>query len=205
MTRKKTLAQLMGVAILFVASVASAQEQSFGPLPYDYLFASLVVTELDSGGIELGGSFGVAERIHVFGSYQDWELGDNVDRSILQLGAGYRWDVSPNVDLVARLSLASSERDRPRRAAVDDEGFIISGILRGWITDQVELSGEVLLDDSLGSDIDAVLEFGGQYYVNDQFSVGGRIRVDEDETTLFLGGRFYFRGLGRSSDPGGGD
>jgi hypothetical protein len=181
-------------------SAAVAQERDFGPLTYDYLIANLGLTALDNGGIELGGSVAVADRVHVFGGYQDWELGSGADRSILQLGAGYRWDLAPNLDLAARVALASSDLDRRQQLDLDDEGLIISGLLRGWIADRVELSGELLLDDSLGSDIETVLEFGGQYYVNDEFSVGGRIRVDEDETSLFLGGRFYFRGWRRSAE-----
>ena len=199
MTGKKICAHMTVAAALLVGPIASAQEedQSFGALPYNYLFASLAMTELDSGGIELGGSFEITQRIHVFVSYQDWELGENTDRSLLQIGGGYRWDLSTNLDAFARLSFGDSDLDRSGRASIDDEGILMSGGLRGWMTDQLELSGEVILDDSLGSDVDVALEFGGQYYVDDQLSVGGRIRLDEDETTLFLGGRFYFRGSGR--------
>ena len=187
-------------ALLLAVSAAAAQERDFGPLTYDYVTGNLGLTALDNGGVELGGSVAIADRVHLFGGYQDWELGSGADRSILQLGAGYRWDLAPNLDLAARAALASSDLDRRQQADLDDEGLIISGLLRGWIADRVELSGELLLDDSLGSDIETVLEFGGQYYVNDEFSVGGRIRVDEDETSLFLGGRFYFRGWRRSAE-----
>lgn len=204
-TRKKTWAQLAAATALFAGSVSNAQEQvqSSGLFSYNYLFTSLAMTELDSGGIELGGSFEVTQRVHVFASYQNWELGENVDRSIFQIGGGYRWDLSSSVDAFARLSFGDSDLDGPGRASIDDEGILVSGGLRGWITDDVELSGELLLDDSLGSDVEVVVEFGGQYYVDDRFSLGGRIRVDEDEMTLFLGGRFYFRGFSRSPDPDG--
>jgi len=199
MTRTMYLRVHAACALLLGVSAAAAQERDFGPLTYDYVIANLGLTALDNGGIELGGSVAVADRVHVFGGYQDWELGSGADRSILQLGAGYRWDLAPNLDLAARVALASSDLDRRQQLDLDDEGLIVSGLLRGWIADRVELSGELLLDDSLGSDVETVLEFGGQYYVNDEFSVGGRIRVDEDETSLFLGGRFYFRGWRRSA------
>jgi len=191
---KMRLPKLIGVAILLATSGTHAQEQSFRPLSYDFLFASAAMTDIDSGGIEIGGSVSVTETIHVFGGYQDWEIGDNADRSILQLGAGYRWGISPNVDMLVRLALADSDFDRRGRGPQDDDGLIISGLVRGWVASQIELSGELLLDDSLGSDMDVVLEFGGQYHLKDNFSLGGRIRADEDDMALFLGVRFYFRG-----------
>ena len=193
MTRTEALTRALSSVIAMFGASVSAQQPSFGPLSYDYLLASYVINDLDSGGLELGASFEVAERVHAFASYQDWELNERVDRSILQIGAGYRWDLSANLDLVARVALADSDLDGPGPFSVDDEGLILSGMLRTWIAPNVELAGELMLDDSLGSDLETVLEFGGQYHLNERFSVGGRIRVDDDETTLFLGGRFYFR------------
>jgi hypothetical protein len=194
----KTVFSICAAASALVAPLAGAQQQTDRPLDYDYVFGSLAITELDSGGLEIGGSFALAQNFHLFGGYQDWELNDNVDRSILQVGGGYHWDLSQNLDLTVGLALAKSELDTPGPGEFDDEGLILSAGLRGWITDQVELSGEILLDDSLGSDVESVLEVGGQYHLSDQMSLGGRVRVDEEETTLFLGGRFHF---GRGGQP----
>jgi hypothetical protein len=188
----KTSLRILVVAITAVAPVAHAQQQVDRALPYDYVFANLAITEIDSGGLEVGGSFALQQNFHLFGGYQDWELNDNVDRSILQVGGGYHWDLSPNLDLTVGVALAKSELDTPGPAEIDDEGLILSAGLRGWASSQLELSGEVLLDDSLGSDTDSVIEIGGQYHISDQLSLGGRVRVDEEETTLFIGGRFHF-------------
>ncbi len=188
----KLLTRLAALTPVFAVSVAAAQQQTDRPLSYDFAYASLAVTELDSGGLEGGGSFTVAPNFHVFAAYQDWELNDNVDRSILQVGAGYHWDIANNLDLVVALAFADSELDTPGPGKIDDDGLILSAGLRGWLTNAVELSGMISLDDSLGSDSDTVLELGGDYHLNSQFSLGGRVRIDEDETTLFVGGRFHF-------------
>jgi len=187
--------KLVAAAGALAGSVAGAQQQDFGPLPYDYVFGSYALTELDSGGVELGGSIEVANRIHVFGAYQDWELGNDFDYSVFRIGGGYRWALSPRTDAVAKLAFASTEIDGPGASPdIDNDGLVLSGEIRGWIAENVELSGELFLDDSLGSDIETILEFGGQYHLNDNFSVGGRLRVDDNDTTLLLGGRFYFGG-----------
>ena len=190
--RIKTVAPLSLIALTLAASVSNAQQTTDRPLSYDYAYGSLAITELDSGGLEGGGSFTIAPNIHVFASYQDWELSNNADRSILQVGAGYHWDIANNLDLIVALAYADSELDPPGPGKVDDSGAILSAALRGWLTNSVELSGAILLDDSLGSDVNSVLEIGGDYYLSNQFSVGGRVRVDEDETTLFVGGRYHF-------------
>lgn len=194
-TRRAGLLAWLAFASL---GTAGAQQPTDRPLLYDYVFAGLAITELDSGGLEFGGSFTVAPNVHIFGSYQDWELNENADRSLLQIGGAYHWDISPNLDIVGKVAFGDSELDRRNRRDVDDSGLILGVGLRGWLRDEIELSGEILLDDSLGSDIDTVVEIGGQYFTSPDFSLSGRIRVDEEETTLFLGVRFNF---GRSGQP----
>lgn len=192
------IATLAACGTLATAPGVNAQQQTDRPLLYDQVYASLAITELDSGGLEFGGSFTLAPNIHLFGSYQDWDLNESTDRSLLQIGGSYHWDISPNLDIVGKVALGDSEIDRRNRPDIDDNGLILGIGLRGWATNELELSGEILLDDSLGSDIDTVVEVGGQYFTNPDFSLGGRIRIDEEETTLFLGLRFYF---GRSAQP----
>lgn len=187
---------------LALAGSAGAQTNNYGPFPYDYGYANLALSDLDSGGIEIGGSVEVATRVHVFAAFQDWDLDNNFERSAFRVGGGYRWAISPTMDLVAKLAYADTEFDPPGRARnVDDQGLIASGQLRAWMSSDVEIWGELSLDDSFGSDLETVLEVGAQYFLDNNFSVGGRIRVDDDDTILLFGGRFYF---GRSSRQAGG-
>jgi hypothetical protein len=36
------------------------------------------------------------------------------------------------------------------------------------------------------------LELGGQYHRKNTLSFGGRIRIDEEDTAVLIGARFYF-------------
>jgi hypothetical protein len=190
---RSSIACALGCATLLASPFCLAQQADFGPLPYDYFTANLVMYDLDETGIEIGASFEVANRTHVFAEYADHELGNGFDRTTLQIGGGYRWDLRPNLDFVAKLALADTEIDVPGIGNdFEDEGLIVSGALRGWVNRNLELSGELLLDDSVGSSTETILEFGGQFYLRGNLSVGGRIRTDEDDTSLFLGARFYF-------------
>jgi hypothetical protein len=189
----KRIKALAAILALFTMPLAQAQqEQNDKPSSYDFAFGSLALTELDSLGLEIGGSFSLARQVYLFGSYQDWEVGEVVDRSILRIGGGYYWDISENLDLDVGAALADSELDRPGFNDLDDDGLILHAGLRGWASPVVELSSFIFLDDSLGSDSETVLELGGQYFTRNDFSFGGRVRIDEDDTTLFFGVRFYF-------------
>ena len=180
------------IGAALAATSAAAQEQALRPLPYDYVLANYALSELDSGGIEVGGSIEVANRIHVFGAYQDWESGDDFDRKALHVGGGYHWTLAPKTDFVAKLAYAETEIDHIGQAPdVDDEGLILSGEIRSWVGPRLELSGELLLDDSV-DDLETVWELGAQFHRKNTLSFGGRIRVDEEDTTLLLGARFYF-------------
>jgi hypothetical protein len=183
--------QLAALAASLAAASAAAQEAN-RPLPYDYVFANYALTELDSGGIELGGSIEVANRIHVFGAYQDWEVDDDFDRTAFHVGGGYHWSLSPRTDLVAKLAYANTELDLQNQSPdLDEEGLILSGEIRSWVGERLELSGELFLDDSL-DDLETVLELGAQFHRKNTLSLGGRLRIDEEDTTLLLGARFYF-------------
>jgi hypothetical protein len=183
--------QLAAIGGVLAAVSAGAQEAN-RPLPYDYVFANYAMTELDSGGIELGGSIEVASRIHVFGAYQDWEVDDDFDRTAFHVGGGYHWTLSPRTDFVAKLAYVQTDLDLSSQGSdLDEEGLIASGEFRAWVGQRLELSGELFFDDSL-DDLETVVELGAQLHRKNTLSFGGRVRIDEEDTTLLLGARFYF-------------
>jgi len=178
---------------IMTVSAAHGQTEGFRNFPYDYVEANYVNTELDAGGLELVGSLALRPDVRVAASYVDQSFGGGVDRNMLRVSAGYHWELKPKLDLLLDLGYGSSETSRRNRPDVDDSGFVLGARLRGWMTRDLELAGAVLLDDSTGPGSNLVLEFGGQYYLHDALSVGGRVRTDDDATALFLGARFYFR------------
>lgn len=197
MTSKHTAVTLLGLWMAG-AVTAHSQEPTAQPFSYDYAHASYAASDLSSGGYELGAAIEVARNIHAFTAYQDWKIRNNWDRSTFQVGAGHRWGISPTADVVAHLAYADTRIRRPG-PNLSNDGFIVGGTVRSWAGRNLELSGSVLLDGSVRSGTDAVLEFGGQYYINGAFSLGGRLRLDEDDSTLFIGGRYHFAGLNRGS------
>jgi hypothetical protein len=179
------------VAAIVLPAAANAQPAA-APPRYDYVGASLAVPEIDEIGIELEGSTAVADRLVVFGRFFSFEPRNGFDYESLQLGVGRIWHIRRNVDLVGSIAYAGNEIDTPARQEVEEEGIVAGAQLRGWATPRLELSGAAMLDNSRGSSTDTVLELGVQYLTEPRLSYGGQIRIDEDDTTIFVGLRFYF-------------
>jgi hypothetical protein len=180
-----------GLLLLAAALPTAAFAQGFGPLRWDYVAGSLIGSEFDNLGLEIEGSTAVTDNLVVFGSYRDFEPNGNIDRETLQVAVGHLWNFRPNIDFMASLGYADNKIDHPLQPR-NESGLVLGGLLRGWLTRRVELSGGVFLDNSLGSSTEVVLEFGGQFFHGSNLSIGGRIRADEDDDMLAAGIRFYF-------------
>ena len=180
------------VLLAAIVPATALAQTDFGPLRYDYVAATLAVPEVDEIGIEIDGSTAVTEDLVVFGRYRDFTPDTGIDQQSLQIGVGYVWKINPSLDFIPSLSYADNDIDLRGLRLADEEGLILGGHVRGWMTGRVELGGSVLLDNSKGSSTDTVIEFGLQYFRRANWSVGGRIRDDDDATTVFLGARFYF-------------
>lgn len=181
---------LLSIALV-LPSAAYSQDQPI-PLRYDYVGASLAFPELDEIGIWLEGSTTVARDLVVFGQYFNYDPNDRFKQSTLQIGVGHIWPLRANIDFIASISYSANDIDTPGRGEIEEEGVVFGGQLRGWATDRLELSGGLMLDNSLGSSTDTVVELGVQYLTEDRLSYGGRIRIDEDDSTVSMGLRFYF-------------
>jgi hypothetical protein len=183
----------MRFCLLFLAATVpfSAAAQGFGSLRWDYVAASVVVPDVDALGYELKGSTAVTNNLVVFGSYLDFEPNEDVDRRLLTIGVGRRWNIRPNIDVMASASYGGNEIVEGG-VEVEEEGVIVGFDVRGMAAARVELNGALLFDNSAGSNTDIVLEFGAEFFRRRNVSYGGRIRNDDSDTTLIAGLRFYF-------------
>jgi hypothetical protein len=180
------------LALIAILPAAGHSQDAAPPLRYDYVSASLIVPELDEIGIEFEGSITVAERLAVFGRYFSFEPRDDIDYKSIQIGVERIWHLRRNIDLVGSLAYAGNEIDTPSQPEVEEEGLIAGVEIRGWATPRLELSGAALVDNSRGSSTDTMLELGVQFVTEPRLSYGGHIRLDEDDTTVFVGVRLYF-------------
>ena len=183
------------VVSLFVSGVSFAEG-----VAYDYVRLNYVNTELDLGpvdvdgdGLELDGSVSfLQKRAFAFGSYSDVEFDGDVDASRLDVGGGYRHAVRPRMDLVGRFGYTRSDVSAGG-ADVDDDGLLVSGGVRSRMAEKFEGRASLnyrMMDES---DNQTEFEFGGDFYVTNNISLGAELCLGDDVTTWTLGGRYAFQ------------
>ena len=181
---------LLGVAALLPLS------GNAGDFDYTYFEGGFVNTELDLGpldvdgdGIGIKGSYAFNDRFHGFATYATQDFDFDVDANQFEIGGGYNWDLSPNIQAVGTLAFVSAEVESGP-VSVDDDGFGVGAGLRGRPAPKVEVEGGVDyvdLDDSNTS-----FRIDGRYYFNDIWAAGGGISFDDDATSWRIGVRAEF-------------
>ncbi len=179
---------------LCCAQSAIAQENVGSGLSYDYAELRFVDADIDGrggdgDGFSLGGSYQVAPKFVVTGSYTDLEFDGDVDFSQLSVGGGYIHPYREKIDIVGYASIIRQELDAGPYDE-DDTGIGLAGGIRALAAPQLELratANYVNVDDS-----DTFIELGADYWLDKQFSVGISATLGGDLDTLTIGGRWFF-------------
>lgn len=184
--------------LLFVARTAAS-----AGLDYDYAEVRYIDTELDAGpfnldgdGFEIGGSLELARSVHIFGNFRTLDFGSGVDVSAFEVGGGYAMPLENGADLVARLSYIDGKIDS-QPADFDDNGFGFSAGLRNMFTPRIEGRAFVHYVDLDESGHETSLELAGDYFLNDEISLGASLQLGDDVTTWTVGARWFFGSVRR--------
>ncbi len=186
--------RLQLLALVTLPAAAGAQEAR--ELSYTYVEGSIVSSELNTGpldadgdGIGVAGSAAVLPRFHVFGSYADEGFDFDLDRTTLEIGAGYSYPLDGDFHVVGRLSYIDSDVERPGPDFSED-GFGIEGGVRGRIAERAELDAGIRYVDLRGADTSLFVE--GRYFLRPELAVGGGLISDDGDLTLTADIRFLF-------------
>jgi hypothetical protein len=184
--------KFFALTLLLLQGTALAQTSAAPNAGLKYTYAELRYVDFDNNGgdgIRIGGSFDLGNHWLILGEFTDADFNNNVDASILQVGAGYVWNYSDSFDFLAALEFVRADADTPGGSS-DDSGFALSGGVRGFIAPQFEVRGSVNhvnLDDS-----DTYLELAGDFYFTQQFAAGLSLEFAGDSDLFSIGARWYF-------------
>jgi len=180
---------LVAAALLPLGAVAQ-------DLDYTFVELSYMDTDLDAGPIDVGGdgfglegSLSVTDSVFLFANYETQDYGFGVDASSYDLGAGMRWALKPQLDLVGELAWVNVDVETPMGDA-DDDGLGLGVGLRGRVNDSFELQGGVRYLDL--EDSDTVLSLGGRWYFTRTLAAGFGLSLNDDVTGWTLGLRAEF-------------
>lgn len=186
----KTIIVLAG---LLAQSIAVAQSIRQQPVDLNYNYAELRFVDVDENGgdgIRFNGSYDLQNDWLIVGGLTSLDFNNNVDSTLLDIGAGYVWHYSEDFDLVSTFRFVRADVDTPGGDS-DDNGFALSAGARGLLTPEVEIRGSVNhinLDNS-----DTYLELAGDYHFNRQFSAGLSFEFAGDSDVFTIGGRWFFK------------
>jgi opacity protein-like surface antigen len=115
-------------------------------------------------------------------------------------GLGTHYRLTPTTHLVANVGYVDVEMDvadgNCAKTSVDDDGYAVEGLIRGSLSEQIELEAGYRYTDLSDSDIDnrdAII--GLAYLFNDQLTLRVRGVVFDDDTGIELGVRYNFSSL----------
>ena len=182
------------LVLLILAFSASANAQGFD---YSYLQLNYGNVELDDisvdgDGLGLSGSFAINPDWHVFGGYQSTGLDFGIDVNSFGAGIGYNTEMSPTVDMFARLSYEYIELEAPGFPGDDDNGIGFGVGMRFAASEELEIDAAVdYVDFGNGGD-DTAFSVGALYSFSDAFALGLGGSWSDDVSAYTLSGRFYF-------------
>lgn len=186
--------RICGIAVLcLMHSAVFAQSNGASANDLSYTYGELRFVDYDDNGgdgFRVGGSWDLGNNWIILGGLTSADFNSNVDATIFDIGAGYVWNYRPDWDLIATGRFVRADFDSPG-GSFDENGFALSGGVRGLIAPEFEIRASVNhvdLDDS-----DTFLEFAGDYYFTNQFSAGLSLEFAGDSDLFSIGARYYFR------------
>lgn len=126
-------------------------------LSYSHVGLGYQAAKLDSygfGGFGISGSKALNDSIYLVGAYSylsSWEKvdfgfgADNLNATVLNIGAGYHTPVNKNTDFFTDLILTNVE-GKHLQDVVHANGYIINTGFRGMVTEIIELGASIYYD-----------------------------------------------------------
>ncbi len=187
---KKFLLLIAALSIHATAAAQSNQQTETSSLRYSYAEFRFVDVDAGGDGFSFGGSYELDENWILVGALTALDYSNNVDFTLFDIGGGYVWNYSNNVDLVSTLRFVRAEVDTPGGNA-DDSGFAFSVGPRVLLTPEFEVRGSVNHINLDGND--SYLQLAGDYFFTDQASVGVSLDFAGDTDSFTVGFRWFFR------------
>lgn len=192
---KKQLALALALAVAPFAASA-------GELSYSYVEGGYARVNVDAGGfgdfdfdgVQLRGSAAVADNVYLFGGYgsvTNDDYGVDFDFTELQLGVGYRHELSIRADFIAEVGYLRQELEA-QGDSIDAAGGRVSVGFRGALSDNFEGLVKASYTDGGDFDGDFSVTAGALVKFNPTWGLVGEIEAGEDVTKYLLGVRASF-------------
>lgn len=183
---------LASLAACGLTGTAVASDFNYSYVELGWMQSEFDDLDADGDGFGIRGSMEFTDALHGFVSYSDQSYDFDVGGEFIEIGVGYAWSMSRNLDIVGRLAYLDTSFDIPGFGDVSDDGFALGGYLRGRPTPSLEVTGGVDLVDYSEGGSDEQFGLGARYFFTKQFAAGLDMSFNDFGTTYTLGGRMTF-------------
>lgn len=187
------------LAIIFAAFIASTGNLHAADVSYDHVGLSFIQTkvdntELDPDGVELHFSKLLTESVYIkaLGNLTNASDGNiKLDRSVAELGVGYRVGVVNSVDIFSELSYLTISSKVKGSSSTSDEGYSL--VLGSRMAFTHDLNADVLVRRSDFSDLDGFTEIGlNVRYAFESVDILSQISTSSDQKKWGIGFQYKF-------------
>lgn len=185
---KKTL-----LALALLAPLSLAAQEPRHP-SYSYVEAGYVRFDngLDFDGWGVNGSFGIGD-FHLFAGFSDLDPDDGIgiiaaDTDWWRAGFGYRMELNPQLDLVARASYRRMEFS----GIGSDDGWDAEVGARSLLMPKIEGYVFAGYEDLEGSSGDFFGRLGGVWHFTPNWGLNADVKFTGGERMWFIGPRYSF-------------
>jgi len=176
-------------AALLTLPALSQAEFNYTSAEANYILDVEIDGGLDGDGLGVGGSFEIADSFFIGGSYEDFDLDEDISGDWLEIGGGYFHELNPDLDFVATLSFVDVEF-----GGGEDDAIALGGGIRTRLSDSIEVDAMLEYYSFDEGDSDTSLDLRGRWYINPEFAVQLRMNLGSDIETIAVGVRGEFGG-----------
>jgi hypothetical protein len=178
------------LALGTAGSALAAEGFSYSNVDVSYTTLNLKNDSRDADGFGLAASYGFNDNFSVFADYDDLDVDGAEGGSLkhLDLGVGFHWSLTPNLDLTSGLSYESLD------SGPNASGLGIAAGLRGRLGESFELTGGLKYYDlNKGWSSQTTFNVGARWYFTPAFAVGAEYGDQDDlGTSLRFSVRYDF-------------
>lgn len=187
------------LSVAMIPMAALAEQPSYNFVEGGYLRVNLDDIDIDPDGIYLKGNFALGDSVFFRGGYikVEEEISDffgsvDVEVQELQLGLGYRMPMGVNSSWYVAVDYLTGEIEIEFFGDADTDGFQLATGARGYVSEKVELYGELGYVDVEGEN-GLAASVGGIFHLTRQFGLTLEAGLDDDSnTSIAIGGRLTF-------------
>ncbi|TQV74047.1 outer membrane beta-barrel protein [Aliikangiella marina] len=187
----------IALAATLLSLNAAAETPTFNYVKVGFTEQDPEYIGVEQSGFEVAGAYDLDKEYYIAGKYISTS-DDNLDSVRGTIGVGYKMDLTDDTLMFFQIDYAAIEFDQTNAGTFDESGFQVGLGFRSYVSDSFEVNGVInyldagKVDDTFGDFNQTFIQLGGEYYMNDEFSIYADYEYDSDASRYAVGVKYSF-------------